>query len=156
MYPNIEAERARNGLTITQLASLLGVSRKSYYNWRIKGKIPQNKLLKMADIFGVPVDYLLVQKESKSAQRQKGKIEMNEIVINNQNVLVKEYEGKRVVTFKDIDMVHGRPEGTARKRFNDNKKHFIEGEDYYRIQPSEIRTVGITSPNRHLFLFHQL
>lgn len=32
---------------------------------------------------------------------------MNEIVINNQNVLVKEYEGKRVVTFKDIDMVHG-------------------------------------------------
>ena len=81
MYPNIEAERARNGLTITQLASLLGVSRKSYYNWRIKGKIPQNKLLKMADIFGVPVDYLLVQKESKSAQRQKGKIEMNEIKI---------------------------------------------------------------------------
>ena len=67
MYPNIEAERARNGLTITQLASLLGVSRKSYYNWRIKGKIPQNKLLKMADIFGVPVEYLLVQKESKSA-----------------------------------------------------------------------------------------
>ena len=76
---------------------------------------------------------------------------MNEIVINNQNVLVKEYEGKRVVTFKDIDMVHDRPEGTARKRFNDNKKHFIEGEDYYRIQPSEIRTVGITSRAVSLF-----
>ena len=44
---------------------------------------------------------------------------MNQILINNQNVLIKEYEGKRVITFKDIDMVHNRPEGTARKRFNE-------------------------------------
>ena len=27
----------------------------------------------------------------------------------------KEYFGHRVVTFKDIDLVHGRAEGTARK-----------------------------------------
>lgn len=72
---------------------------------------------------------------------------MNQILINNQNVLIKEYEGKRVITFKDIDMVHNRPQGTARKRFNDNKKHFIEGEDFYILdQPSEIRTLGITRP----------
>ena len=72
---------------------------------------------------------------------------MNEIVINNQNVLVKEYEGKRVVTFKDIDMVHGRPEGTAGRNFRSNRKHFIEGEDFFNIKPDEIRRVGITSPN---------
>ena len=30
---------------------------------------------------------------------------MNQILINNQNVLIKEYEGKRVITFKDIDTV---------------------------------------------------
>ena len=53
------------------------------------------------------------------------------IKIGNQEISVKEFEGKRVVTFMDIDMVHERPEGTARKRFNDNKKHFIEGEDYF-------------------------
>lgn len=48
---------------------------------------------------------------------------MNKITINNTSVQVKEWAGKRVVTFKDIDRVHERPEGTARKRFKDNKKH---------------------------------
>lgn len=73
---------------------------------------------------------------------------MNELfTINQAAISIKEYSGKRVVTFKDIDTVHHRPEGTARKRFNDNRKRFVEGEDYFKIQPSEIRTVGITSPN---------
>ena len=72
---------------------------------------------------------------------------MTEIVINQTAISIKEYNGKRVVTFKDIDAVHQRPEGTARRNFNANKKYFIEGEDYYKIQPNEIRTVGITSPN---------
>ena len=73
---------------------------------------------------------------------------MNEIEkINNTELTVKVYQYQRVVTFKDIDMVHERPEGTARKRFNDNKKYFIEGEDFYILdQPSEIRTLGIERP----------
>lgn len=71
----------------------------------------------------------------------------NSITINKTEVSIKEYKSSRVVTFKDIDTVHGRPEGTARKRFNDNKEHFIEGVDFYVIdQPSEIRTLGITRP----------
>ena len=66
---------------------------------------------------------------------------MNEVIkVGNKNIAVKEFDGCRVVTFKDIDNVHERPEGTARKRFNDNKNRFIEGEDYYKICPSEIRT----------------
>lgn len=60
---------------------------------------------------------------------------------------IKEFNGQRVVTFKDIDTTHERPEGTARKRFNDNKKRFIEGVDYYELnQPDEIRTLGIERP----------
>ena len=55
------------------------------------------------------------------------------ISINKTEISVKEYQGNRVVTFKDIDTVHGRPEGTARKRFNDNKEHFIEGVDFYTV-----------------------
>lgn len=46
-------------------------------------------------------------------------------------IVVKEIEGKRVVTFKDIDTLHARPEGTARRNFNVNKKYFVENEDYF-------------------------
>lgn len=61
------------------------------------------------------------------------------IHIGNTDVSVKEYKGQRVVTFKDIDGVHNRPDGTANKRFLDNKKRFVEGEDFFKISFSEIR-----------------
>lgn len=78
---------------------------------------------------------------------------MNELVkINNIDLEVKEYNGKRVVTFKEIDIVHERPDGTARKRFNDNKERFVEGEDYFNVQMSEKRTLGFDIPNRGLTL----
>ena len=59
---------------------------------------------------------------------------------------IREYKGQRVITLADIDRVHKRPEGTARKRFNDSRKHFIEGEDMFTVEPSEIRTVGLNRP----------
>ena len=66
---------------------------------------------------------------------------MNDVMnICGTDVVIKEWHGKRVVTFKDIDTVHQRPEGTARKRFNDNRKHFVSGVDYFKISPSEFRT----------------
>ncbi|MDE5558136.1 MAG: ORF6N domain-containing protein [Ruminococcus sp.] len=61
-------------------------------------------------------------------------------LINEKFIEIKEYKGQRVVTFKDIDTLHQRPDGTARKRFYDNKKHLIEGEDYFKVCLSEIRT----------------
>lgn len=65
---------------------------------------------------------------------------MATVTINQSEVSIKEWQGNRVVTFKDIDLVHGRPDGTARKRFNDNKERFIEETDYFKISPSEFRT----------------
>jgi hypothetical protein len=70
------------------------------------------------------------------------------IKINQTDVAVKEYHGQRVVTFKDIDACHSRPDGTARKRFNDNRQHFVEGVDFFNIQKSEKRTLGFEVPNR--------
>ena len=73
---------------------------------------------------------------------------MNEIIkINNRDVVVKEYKGKRVVTFKDIDMVHERPDGTAGRNFRENRNRFIEDEDYFVLnQPDEIRLFGFERP----------
>ena len=51
-YPNINAERARMGLSWGQLAGILGVTRKTLYSWTTKGCIPQNALIQMEDIFG--------------------------------------------------------------------------------------------------------
>lgn len=58
-YPNIKAECARNGLSADRLAQLLGITRKTLYNWEPKGNIPQHKVEEMASIFGVSCDYLL-------------------------------------------------------------------------------------------------
>lgn len=59
LYPNIAAERARNGLTLDALAAELGVTRKTIYNWENAGNIPASALEKMADLFGCTIDYLL-------------------------------------------------------------------------------------------------
>ena len=61
------------------------------------------------------------------------------VKINNTDLLVKEFKGQRVVTFKDIDMLHERVEVTANKRFLDNKKHFIVNEDYFEITGETLR-----------------
>lgn len=77
------------------------------------------------------------------------------IKVGNHEIVEKEFKGKRVVTFKEIDLVHERSEGTARKRFNDNKKRFIEDEDYFLVKPadvetSEIRTSEINNAGTYL------
>lgn len=41
------------------------------------------------------------------------------IHIGNADISVKEYNGQRVVTFKDIDTVHSRPDGATRKSLQD-------------------------------------
>lgn len=71
------------------------------------------------------------------------------VKINNTDLSVKEFKGQRVVTFKDIDMLHERVEGTAKSNFYENKEHFIENEDYFIIKKFlkyEIPTLEI--PNR--------
>lgn len=74
---------------------------------------------------------------------------MNELqTINDVAITVKEHKGVRVVTFKDIDAVHGRPDGTARRNFNTNKSHLIEGEDYFVRNSYEAQNeFGIAAPN---------
>lgn len=82
---------------------------------------------------------------------------MNRLIqIGNQQISVKEFKGQRVVTLKDIDLVHERPEGTARRNYNTNKKHLIEGEDYFVRNSSEAQNeFGITAPNGLVLMTEQ-
>lgn len=74
----------------------------------------------------------------------------NLIEINNTTLGIKEFNGKRVITFKDIDRVHERPDGTARRNFTTNKKYLVENDDYFKITRKtpmdEIRTLNIIIP----------
>lgn len=76
---------------------------------------------------------------------------MNSITINNNSIERKLYNNQPVVTFKDIDLVHERPEGTASRNFRTNKKHFIENVDFYNVttekcKSDEIRRAGFNNP----------
>ena len=60
MRVNIEAERARNRLTKEELAKKLEISLKTYYNWLNENTdIPGTKLMEMATMFGVTMEYLM-------------------------------------------------------------------------------------------------
>ena len=82
---------------------------------------------------------------------------MEKFNVNGVSLDIKEYMGHRVVTFRDIDIVHNRPEGTASRNFRVNRKHFIEGEDFFVVKPenilmSNIRTLGFEVRNRGITL----
>ena len=65
---NIEAERARNRLSKEELAKQLGIAIKTYYNWiNEETDIPGTKLMEMASLFGVTMEYLM-----KSVPDEKG------------------------------------------------------------------------------------
>lgn len=84
---------------------------------------------------------------------------MTELVnVEGTELAVREYDGQMVVTFDDIDLVHKRPSGTARKAFNRNKRHFINGVDYIVLEKEssnvhrvDIRNIDI--PNRGITVF---
>ncbi|MFW6026276.1 MAG: ORF6N domain-containing protein [Candidatus Woesearchaeota archaeon] len=81
---------------------------------------------------------------------------MNRLTICQNEIEIKECNNERVVTFKDIDNLHQRPKGTAKRNFNNNKIHFLEKHDYFFLKPTDIekyefRTFKI--PNRGIYLF---
>lgn len=79
---------------------------------------------------------------------------MNEIItVESTEMQIREYNGQRVVTFKDIDTVHKNKSGVARRNFNRNKKHFVEGEDYFSLtreisNETNCPNRNITIPNK--------
>lgn len=65
------------------------------------------------------------------------------IAVSGVNLPFIEYQGQPVVTFAMINEAHKREASTARRNFRQNRKHFIEGEDFYSLDSKslcEIRT----------------
>lgn len=68
MYPNIDAERVRNGMTKAMFAERLGVSYSTLKSWMAgRTDIPASKLIEMTRMFHVKSDYLLGIDNSESA-----------------------------------------------------------------------------------------
>lgn len=59
VFRNIRAECARNSYSLEELSSMLGIERKTFYNWENKKDFPVSYLVKMAKIFRVSTDDIL-------------------------------------------------------------------------------------------------
>lgn len=72
---------------------------------------------------------------------------MKTITVNTTQLQVVEYQGRRIVTMAMVDQVHQRPDGTARRTFNEHRDKFRAGEDFIELdQPDEIRALGFARP----------
>ena len=73
---------------------------------------------------------------------------MTELVnIEGTELAVREWNGQRVVTFRDIDNAHGVKPGSAKRNFIRNKRHFIENEDYFIATRDSLKSVNLTPLN---------
>lgn len=76
----------------------------------------------------------------------------NSVTIVDTTIPVLEYQGQRVVTLAMVDMLHHRPDGTAKRHFRENKERFVEGKHFFHLSfqdvksLDEFRTAGIV-PN---------
>lgn len=81
---------------------------------------------------------------------------MNDMItIEDTELAIREYNGQRVVTFKDIDTVHKNKSGTAYRNFSRNKKHFIEGTHFFVLKKENSNVTichnrNIVVPNKGL------
>lgn len=58
-----------------------------------------------------------------------------------------EYLGVRVVTLRQIDEAHGRPDGTAKRNLQRHRSRLVINEDYFEVnQQDEFRPSGISRP----------
>jgi hypothetical protein len=90
----------------------------------------------------------------------------NHLTINGQMLPVREYKGQRVVVSSDVASVHNTKVEFISRNFQRNKKHFIEGIDYFRMQgkeahdklslPSNVTQINVFTESGYLMLVKSL
>lgn len=63
------------------------------------------------------------------------------IVIGNTEISPLFYQNQPVITLVMMDKVHGRPDGTARRNFNEHKEKLIVGEDYFQLSQTDMQAM---------------
>ena len=69
------------------------------------------------------------------------------VLINGTEVPQLWYQGQPVVTFRQVDEFHQRPEGTARKAYNRHQNQFKQGVHAFVLQMDEAKALGVTAPS---------
>jgi transcriptional regulator with XRE-family HTH domain len=59
VFNNIRAECARRRMSLSEMTEIIGVERKTFYNWESKGDLPVSVLSKIANVLNVSTDKLL-------------------------------------------------------------------------------------------------
>ena len=71
MFRNLEAEQARQGLTNSQMADILGVSRSTYEAKKRNGNFTRPQIAKMIALFKCTFEYLFADDEEMENSEQK-------------------------------------------------------------------------------------
>lgn len=58
MFRNLEAEQRRAGMTNSDVAEILGISRVTYENKKKDGKFNRREIVALLKLFGVTFEYL--------------------------------------------------------------------------------------------------
>lgn len=83
--------------------------------------------------------YLRRQIEKATSPIHEASMSRDTVTVLGKDVVKVEYKGQRVVTLKQIDAIHERPEGTAGRQFREHRGRFREGVDYFDLTSDEIR-----------------
>lgn len=73
-------------------------------------------------------------------------------VIGETQISILFFNAQPVITLAMMDQVHGRPEGTARRNFNEHKDKLIADKDYFVRSKNRIRhhrAEGFNHPHRN-------
>ena len=133
MYEKFERLLVERGVTAYRVAKETGISPATLSDWKTgKSKPKQDKLIKIADYFGVTVDYLMTGQDNSPTEPQLTKKDERDIAKDMENIIQKlrnnesgpaSYDGEPI-SEGDIDLLAGQIELMIRRLKVINKEKY--------------------------------
>lgn len=86
-------------------------------------------------------------------------INMNDYVkVNNNDIIIKEHMGQRVITPKEIASLHGKEIKRVNEQFKRNERYFVENVDFFvldksKVADSDLKYLYTSNAQKELYLF---